>query len=99
MHAADPLLRDPGHFRVEAGGVDELGLEHVAEVAGAVVEVPDGFVEDTDRLGAAIQPEQRAAELEADPRAPDRILDLLQRLGEVACACDDVDAAFRQSQL
>ena len=99
MHPRDPLLGNPGHFQIETGGVDQLRLEHVSEVAGDAVEITDRVVEDLDRVGASVETEQRPAELEADPRAPDRVLDLPQGLLQVGRSCGDVDSALGKTQL
>ena len=59
----------------------------------------DRVVEDPHGLRASVEPEERAAELERDPRAPQRRLDRAERLLEVLGGRGDVHALLGKAEL
>ena len=63
----EPASGDVEDVRVEARRVDQLGLDRLAELRLRAGEALDRVLEDTHGLGAAVQAEQRAAELEREP--------------------------------
>ena len=64
---AEPRARDLEDVRVEAGRVDQLGLQQLAQLRRIVPEPLDRLLEDGHRLGPAVEAEERAAELQPEP--------------------------------
>ena len=70
VDCAEPRARDVEDVRVEAGRVDQLGLQQLPQLRLLVPEPLDRLLEDDHRLGAAVEAEERAAELQRQPRVP-----------------------------
>jgi hypothetical protein len=96
---AEPRPRDLVDIRVEAGRVDQLGFQHLAQLRRIVPEPLDRPLEDDHRLRAAVESEERTPELQPEPGVAQRLVGSRQRLVEMLGGGQDVHALLRQAQL
>ena len=96
---AEPRARDLEDVRVEAGRVDQLGLQQLAQLRRIVPEPLDRLLEDGHRLGPAVEAEERAAELQPEPGVAQGLVGTQQRFLQVLGRGQDVHALLRQPEL